>query len=69
MNIPIYAAITGVVNTVLQLVVSFGVPITDSQNAAITGLVNALLALGGVVAHFWIKANGTKPGGGVTGGG
>lgn len=66
MNIPIYAAITGVVNTVLQLVVTFGVNITPSQNAAITGLVNALLGLGGVLAHFWIKSNGTstppKPG-------
>lgn len=58
MNIPIFTAISGVVNTTLQLVVSFGVSITDSQNAAITGLVNAVLVLGGVVAHFRIKANG-----------
>jgi len=62
MNIPVSAAIFGVVNTTLQLVVSFGVSITDSQNAAITGLVNSVLVLVGVVEHFRIKANGQKPG-------
>ena len=60
-NVPVAAAVTGVLNTALQLVVSFGVNITDSQNAAITGLVNSVIVLVGIVEHFRIKANGTKP--------
>jgi len=60
MNIPISAAILGLTNTVLQLVVSFGVSITDAQNAAITGLVNSVLVLGALVEHYRIK-NGAKP--------
>ncbi len=59
-NVPVSAAIVGVVNTLLQLVVSFGVSVTDSQNAAITGLVNSLLVLAGVVEHYRIR-NGAKP--------
>lgn len=57
MNVPLSAAIVGVDNTVLQLVVSFGVGVTDAQNAAITGLVNALLVLGGIVEHYRIRAS------------
>ena len=60
-NVPITAAITGVLNTALQLVISFGVTITDSQNAAITGLVNSVLVLVGVIEHYRIKANGSTP--------
>ena len=60
MNIPISAAILGLTNTVLQLVVSFGVSITAAQNAAITGLVNSVLVLGALVEHYRIK-NGAKP--------
>lgn len=55
MNIPLSVALASVVNTVLQLVVSFGVNITDTQNASITGLVNALLVMLGVIEHYRIK--------------
>lgn len=61
MNIPVSVALASVVNTALQLVVSFGVTITDSQNAAITGLVNSILVLLGVLEHYRIKANGGTP--------
>jgi hypothetical protein len=39
------AAITGLVNAALQLVIAFGVSITDAQNAAITVFVNAALVV------------------------
>lgn len=59
MNVAVSAAVLGVVNTLLQLIVSFGVNITDAQNAAITGLVNSVLVLAAIVEHYRIKANGT----------
>ncbi len=37
------ASAIAVLNAVLQLVVSFGVTISDGQTAAITSLVNAIL--------------------------
>lgn len=42
---PLQASISGVVNSALQLVESFGVTVTTSQNAAITVAVNSLLVL------------------------
>lgn len=55
MNVALSAALVAVLNTALQLVVSFGVNLTDRQNAAITGLVNALLVLGGAFEHLRIS--------------
>ena len=40
------AAILGVVNAVLALLLAFGFDVTPEQQAAITGIVNALLVLG-----------------------
>lgn len=64
MNVALSAALVAVLNTALQLVVSFGVNLSDTQNAAITGLVNALLVLGGAFEHLRIsrKAAQTPPG-------
>ncbi len=39
------AAILGVVNAALALLLAFGVDISDSQNVAVVGAVNALLVL------------------------
>lgn len=36
-------AIMGLVNAALQLLIAFGVSVSDAQNAAITAFVNALL--------------------------
>ena len=46
----ITTAIMGVTNAVLQLVIAFGVTVSDAQNAAITGVVNAILV---AVAVLW----------------
>lgn len=40
------AAILGAVNAVLALLLAFGVDVSSEQQAAITGIVNALLVLG-----------------------
>lgn len=50
MTATVTSSILGLVNAALQLVVSFGVNVSDSQNAAITGLVNAALI---VIALVW----------------
>jgi len=41
----ITAAVMGLVNAALQLLIAFGVTISDSQNVAITAFVNALLVI------------------------
>lgn len=62
MNVALSAALVAVLNTALQLVISFGVNLTETQNASITALVNALLVLAGVVEHLRIqKANAVAP--------
>lgn len=43
------AAILGVVNAVMALFLAFGLAISDAQQVAITGVVNALLILGAVL--------------------
>jgi len=43
------AAALGLLNAVLQLVVAFGVNITDPQNAAITAVVNGVFVVGSLV--------------------
>ena len=40
------AAIVGAVNAVLALLLAFGFEVSGEQQAAITGIVNALLILG-----------------------
>lgn len=40
------AAILAVVNAALALLLAFGVDVTQEQQAAITGIVNAVLVLG-----------------------
>ena len=42
--------VVGVVNTVLALLIAFGVNVTEGQSAAIVAVVNAVLALG---AYLW----------------
>ena len=41
----ITAAVMGLVNAALQLLIAFGVSISDTQNVAITAFVNALLVI------------------------
>jgi hypothetical protein len=48
---PFNVAVVALANAAMQLVVSFGVSLTDAQNAAITGLVNALLLVGALFVH------------------
>lgn len=58
---PIHAALVGLTNATLQLVVSFGVNVSTNQDAAITVMVNSFLVL---LALVW-RANGfhkTPPG-------
>jgi len=50
--VTITTAIMGLVNACLQLVVAFGVNISDAQNAAITTFVNALLIVGALVWDY-----------------
>jgi len=46
MNVTTYtAAVMGLVNAALQLVIAFGVSITDTQNVAITAFANAVLVI------------------------
>jgi hypothetical protein len=40
------AAILGAINAVLALLLAFGFDVTSEQQAAITGIANALLVLG-----------------------
>lgn len=46
MQATISAAVLGLANAVLQVVAAFGVNLSDNQNAAITGLLNAVLVFG-----------------------
>lgn len=46
MQATISAAVLGLANAVLQTVAAFGVSLSDNQNAAITGLLNAVLVFG-----------------------
>lgn len=43
------AAILGVVNAILALLLAFGFNVTPEQQAAITGVVNAILILGAAI--------------------
>lgn len=43
MQATISAAVLGLSNAILQVVAAFGVSLSDNQNAAITGLLNAVL--------------------------
>ena len=43
------AAILGVVNAVLALLLAFGIEVSDAQQLAITGIVNAVLVAGAVL--------------------
>lgn len=60
MNATLPALILGFVNAVLQMVVAFGVTISDQQNAAITAVVNAALVLGVSLYHL-LKAERQPP--------
>lgn len=53
------AAITALVNATLQLIIAFGVSISDAQNAAITVFVNAALVIVALVLDR--KTNITTP--------
>ena len=58
------AAVVAFVNAVLSAVVQFGVSLTDTQIASITGLVNAGLVLGAIALAYRRKTNGAaKPAG------
>lgn len=46
MQATISAAVLGLSNAILQTVAAFGVSLSDNQNAAITGLLNAFLVFG-----------------------
>lgn len=51
----------GLVNAVLQLVVSFGVNLSNTQDVSITAVVNALLL---VAAYLWAYFRKPKAAGG-----
>jgi len=52
------AAVVAFVNSILSVVVQFGISLTDAQIASITGLVNGALVLGAIAMHYRQKANG-----------
>lgn len=58
----LHAAVVGVVNAVLQVVTTFGVDVSGSQDVAITGATNAILVLLSVVL---IASTSSAPPGGA----
>lgn len=61
MTATISAAVLGLVNAALQVVVAFGVNLTDNQNAAITALVNAVLIVSALVYELVRKQSPAAP--------
>ena len=61
MTATISAAVLGLVNAALQVVVAFGVNLTDNQNAAITALVNAVLIVSALVYELVRKQSPVAP--------
>lgn len=55
MQATISAAVLGLANAVLQAIAAFGVSLTDNQNAAITGLLNAALVFGFLAWELYHK--------------
>lgn len=55
MQATISAAVLGLANAVLQTVAAFGVSLSDNQNAAITGLLNAALVFGFLAYDLYHK--------------
>ena len=50
------AAVVAFTNAVLQVVTNFGFNLSDTQQASISGLVNAGLVLGAIVLSYRQKA-------------
>lgn len=61
MTATISAAVLGLTNAILQVVISFGVNVSDTQNAAITALVNALLVFSALVWELRSKRSPVPP--------
>ena len=55
------AAILTVVNAALALLLAFGVDVSQDQQAAITGIVNAVLLLGAVWFDPKVPFGNTQP--------
>lgn len=55
MQATVSAAVLGLANAVLQTVAAFGVSLSDNQNAAITGLLNAALVFGFLAYDLYHK--------------
>lgn len=61
MQTSISAAVLGLANAVLQAVAAFGVNLSDNQNAAITGLLNAALVFGFLAWDLYRKVPPSSP--------
>lgn len=55
---PLHAAVVGLANAIMQAVSAFGVHMSDSQNAAVTAVVNATLI---VFSVLFIQSTDPKP--------